>query len=94
MFKVYKSDILDVKCTSCFIFIWTTGRDSEKTGRLGTQRYQQNSDGVKHEAFVGRLRNMYAVVMGKTEWKRKHARLRYNPWMTTEFIFTKYVVRL
>ena len=31
MFTVYKNEILDVKCTSCLVFIWTTGRDKQGT---------------------------------------------------------------
>jgi hypothetical protein len=75
----YKSDILDFKCTSCFIFFWTTGRDSEKKKKRDGWALNFTSKISVGEAFMGRLRNLYTVLMGKTEGKRKHGRGRCNP---------------
>jgi hypothetical protein len=37
--------------------------------------------------FHGKAENLCAIVMGKTEGKRKHARLGCNSWMMKEVIF-------
>ena len=54
MLIVCKSEILDVKCVSFLVFMWTTGCDSEKNGTSGHPMLRVKYGRV--ETFLGWLR--------------------------------------